>query len=166
VALLLLRTHYFSSFFLIGGLVELVLGIDGTLLDGLAVLPGLVGLGIDVVLGSPHAVLHRVLSVLIGSARPGLSILRLDGGREGRKEGGEKGGKFLKSHKEKWKDIHIRKTYIGSDLVTQALGGVLGTVRTRANLVLQRLIAVLDLVLGALKGREGGSEGGREEVSK
>ena len=48
----------------------------------------------------------------------------------------------------------MRKTYIGRDLVTQALGGILGTVSTRADLVLQRLITVLGLVFNALGGRE------------
>lgn len=42
------------------------------------------------------------------------------------------------------------KTNIGRDLVTHALSGILGTVRTRADLVLHRLISVLDLLLGAL----------------
>ena len=54
----------------------------------------------------------------------------------------------------------MRKTYIGRDLVTQALGGIPGTVRTGADLVLHSFIAVLDLVFGALGG-ERGREGGR-----
>jgi hypothetical protein len=60
----------------------------------------------------------------------------------------------------------MRKTYIGRDLVTQALGGIPGTVRTGADLVLHSFIAVLDLVFGALggeRGREGGS-GRRESI--
>ena len=81
----MLRT-YFSFSFLIGGLVEIVLSGHGTVLDGLAFLPGLVGLGVDIVLGGFHAVLHRVLSVLEGRARLGLGILRLKGEREERRE--------------------------------------------------------------------------------
>ena len=87
--LLLLRT-YFSSCFLLAGLVEIVLGGHGTVFDGLAVLPGLVSLGVDVVLGGLRAILHRVLGVVEGSARLGLGVLRLEEGKEGGREGGER----------------------------------------------------------------------------
>jgi hypothetical protein len=87
VGVLLLFRTYFSSCFLLGGLDEIVLSGHATVLDGLSALSGLVGLGVDVVLGGLHAILHRVLSVVEGSARLGLAILSLKGGWEGEREG-------------------------------------------------------------------------------
>lgn len=85
----MLRT-YFSSV-LIGRFREVVLGIHSAVLDSFAILPSLVGLCVDVVLGSLHTVLHPVLSVVEGSASLGLGILRLEGGRECGREGRRRG---------------------------------------------------------------------------